>query len=411
MGWRLGTEATGRDTGELYTRRGFLAVSAIAAVACVDRTQETVPDSVATRVDGSESEWSLFVGTDTKSGTSTGIYRTTVNARTLAFGAMTLAAETADPSYLAFTPNHRVLIAVNELLAFEGNASGAVSAFRHDAATGTLTAVPPMRSSRGGAPCYVHIDRSGRYALVASYVGGRIAMLPIAKDGSLGNATASIAFDGHGPHAARQESSHTHCILLDAENRFAYVADLGTDRIHVFAFDAASGTLTPAERPFVSLAPGAGPRHLAFSTDGRTLYCVNELDSTLAVFACDAQSGLLQQTHVVSTRPPNATGNNAPADLHVHPTNGAVYLSNRGDNTVVVFDISPSDGRPTLGQAIASGGDWPRNFTFTPDGNGLLVAHQRSNTIVAFRINATSGRLSSPLHTATVPVPVCLLFA
>jgi 6-phosphogluconolactonase len=115
--------------------------------------------------------------------------------------------------------------------------------------------------------------------------------------------------------------------------------------------------------------------------------------------------------HAVSTRPANATGVNAPADLHVHPTRGTVYLTNRGDNTLAVFDISASDGRPTLVQTLATGGDWRRNFTLTPDGNALLVAHQRSDSIVAFRIDAANGRLSAPVHTAKTPVPVCLLFA
>ncbi|WP_353266604.1 lactonase family protein [Gemmatimonas sp.] len=395
----------------LHTRRDFLAISALAAIACVDRQSGDVVDSVAGRAALDDQLWPMYVGTYTKTGTSKGIYRTTVNARTLAFGPFTVAAETADPSFLAFAPDHRTLIAVNELLAFEGEASGAVSAFRHDAATGALTAVPPMRSSRGGAPCYVYIDRGGRYVLVANYVGGSIAVLPIAADGSLGNPTSRIAFEGHGPNAARQESPHAHCITLDADNRFAYVSDLGADRIYVFAFDTATGTLTPASTPFVTLAPGAGPRHLAFSNDGRTLYCVNELNSTLTVFARDAQSGSLRETHVVSTRPTNATGDNAPADLHVHPTRGTVYLTNRGDNTLAVFDISASDGRPTLVQTIASGGNWPRNFTLTPDGNALLIAHQRSDSIVAFRIDATTGRVSGPVQTVTTPVPVCLLFA
>ncbi len=411
MGWRLGTEPDSDTVRLSHTRRDFLAISALAAIACVDRKSGDVLDSVAGRAALDDQVWPMFVGTYTKTGTSKGIYRTTVNARTLAFGPFTVAAETADPSFLALAPDGRTLIAVNELLAFEGHASGAVSAFRHDAATGALTAVPPMRSSRGGAPCYVHIDRRGRYALVANYVGGSIAVLPIAADGSLGNPTSRIAFEGHGPNAARQESPHAHCIVLDADNGLAYVSDLGTDRIHVFAFDTAAGTLTPASPPFITLAPGAGPRHLAFSSDGRTLYCVNELNSTLSILARDNESGALREMHVVSTRPVNATGSNAPADLHVHPTRGTVYLTNRGDNTLAVFDVSAGDGRPTLVQTIETGGDWPRNFTLTPDGNALLVAHQRSDSIVAFRIDDATGRLSGPVYTVNTPVPVCLSFA
>lgn len=398
-------------TSQPFSRRQFLAATALAAVACVDRSRGDAKALAAEADVNADAEWPLFVGTYTKTGTSKGIYRTTVNARTLAFSPFTLAAEAVEPSYLAFAPDRSTLIAVNELLAFEGDASGALSAFGHDTATGALTAVPPMRSSRGGAPCYVHIDRGGRYALVANYVGGSIAVLPVAADGSLGNPTSRIAFEGRGPNAARQASPHAHCIVLDPDNRFAYVSDLGTDRIYIFAFDTDTGKLTSASPPFMTMAPGAGPRHLAFSNDGQTLYCANELNSTLSVYARDAQSGSLRETHVVSTRPENATGDNAPADLHVHPTWGTVYLTNRGDNTLAVFDISASDGRPTLVQTTSSGGNWPRNFALTPDGKGLLVAHQRSDSIVAFRIDAATGRLSAPVHTVNTPVPVCLLFA
>lgn len=395
----------------VINRRVFLATSALAAIACTEQRSPAVDTDASSAPMPRDTEWQLFVGTYTKTGTSQGIYRTTVNARTLAFAPFTVAAACADPSYLALTPNRRTLLAVNELTTFNGEPSGSVTAFAYEAENDTLTAASPVRASRGGAPCYVHVDRTGRYALVANYVGGSIAVLHLQQTGELGDATTAITFTGRGPNAARQESPHAHCIVLDKQNHFAYVSDLGTDRIYIFRFDATTGALTEADTPSVSLAPGAGPRHLAFSSAGDTLYCVNELDNTLVVFSCDPSTGALTAQHVVSTRPPVASGENAPADLHVHPTLGTVYLSNRGDNTVAVFSIDAASRRPTLVQTIASGGNWPRNFTLTPDGTGLLVAHQRSDSIVAFRIDAQSGQLSAPLQTVTTPVPVCLLFA
>jgi len=408
----------------LQSRRHFLtsATGLLVTLACAPRDsgdganpQATASGTEsATDASGATAPWTLFIGTYTKSGTSRGIYQVTVDPRTLAFGEPTLAAACADPSYLALSSDRRVLVAVNELLEFDGRPAGSITAFRHGAGAAgrhTLEAVPPARSSRGAAPCYATLDREGNHALVANYVGGNVAVFALASDGSLGEAVQVVAHNGTGPVVKRQEGPHAHCIVLDAANRFAVSADLGTDTLYVSAFDTKKGRLTPAAVPEVRLAPGAGPRHVAFAPDGRTLYCANELDSTLAVFAYDAETGTLTPQQVLSTRPAGAQGVNAPADLHVHPSGKAVYLSNRGDNTVAVFGVDGSTGVLTLVQTISSGGDWPRNFTLTPDGAGLLVAHQRSDSVVAFRIDPRSLQLTAAGQMLTTPVPVCLLFA
>lgn len=155
---------------------------------------------------------------------------------------------------------------------------------------------------------------------------------------------------------------------------------------------------------------GAGPRHLAFSPDGGTLYAVNELDSTLAVFAYDAERGTLRERQVLSTRLAGATGENFPADLHVHPSGRVVYATNRGDDTVAVFAVAPGSGELSLGQAVPTGGSWPRNFAVAPDGRLLLVANQRSDSIVAYAVDAATGRLTPTGARVDVPAPVCLLF-
>lgn len=387
------------------SRRVFLATSALATMACVERKGERDTPPADQR-----KGWPLYVGTYTKTAASRGIYRVMVDRDSLAVSSPELVAETPDPSFLTLTPDRRTLVAVHELLTFGGSASGAISAFTRDVATDALTPVSPMRASHGAAPCYVSLDRSGRLALVANYVGGNVAVLPLGPDGRLGDATAVVAHTGRGPHPARQASAHAHSILADPANQFVLSADLGTDRIYVSRLDVITGTLSPAAVPEVSLVPGAGPRHLAFSPDGTSVYCVNELNSTLVAFAYDAQQGGLVERHVLSTRPTGAVGDNSPADLHVHPSGKTVYVSNRGDNTIAVFAVDPATQRLTLVQTIATGGNWPRNFALTPDGSGLLVAHQRSDSIVAFRVEASSGTLKSTTMRQSVPVPVCLLF-
>lgn len=401
-------------------RRHFLASATglIATLACAPRDRDgaaSQPDGAGDDATaGSAESWTLFVGTYTKSGASRGIYQVAVDTHTLAFGEAILAAECAEPSFLALSTDRRVMVAVNELLEFDGKPAGSITAFRHGAATAgrhTLEPLAPVRTTRGAAPCYVTLDRNGHYALVANYLGGNVAVFPVAADGSLGEAVQVVTHEGTGPNAKRQDAPHAHCIVLDAANRFAVSADLGADTLYVSQFDATTGKLTPAAVPEVRLTPGAGPRHVAFSPDGRTLYCVNELDSTLAVFSYDPETGALANRQVPSTRPADATGANAPADIHVHPSGRAVYVSNRGDNTIAVFAVNANTGALVLTQTIASGGDWPRNFTLTPDGAGLLVAHQRSNSIVAFRLDARTLLLTKTEQVLTAPVPVCLLFA
>lgn len=403
----------------MQSRREFLATTALSApvlatIGCATRSAEddaarnAAGDTAVAVGDATAGEpWTMFIGTYTKSGASKGIYRASVQPRTLSMGDLTLAAGCADPSYLSWGPGKRVLVAVNELLEMDGVSTGGVSAFSHEPARHTLASNGVMQRSQGAAPCYVSVDRTGRWALVANYMGGNVAVLPIDERGTLGPATTVLTHSGTGPNAARQGGPHAHSIIFDAAQEYVYSADLGNDRIYVYAFDARQGTLVEAAAP-VALAPGAGPRHIAFSRTRNVLYCVNELDSTIALLVREGTRGGLRVVSVVSTRPAGATGANAPADLHVHPTGRTVYVSNRGDNTIAVFSTA-AEGALSLVQTIPSGGDWPRNFTLTPDGRGLLVAHQRSDSVTAFHID-DRGELSPAGTVLTAPVPVCLLF-
>ncbi|MFN8668648.1 MAG: lactonase family protein [Gemmatimonadaceae bacterium] len=386
------------------SRRDFLGASALAAIGVASwpgRASGTGPE-------GSDA-WELYVGTYTSNTASRGIYRLEVDKATGTFANVTLVAECPDPSYLALSPDRRRLVAVNELLSYEGKGAGALTTYARDAATGALTKLNE-RSTLGGAPCYVAFDTGGAHVLVANYVGGNVAAFPVGEQGA-GASTAFVQHEGSGPNRARQAGPHAHCILVDPRGAFALATDLGTDAIEVYRYDAAGGRLLPAPGRRTALAPGAGPRHLAFAPDGRTLYVVNELDSTLVAFSYSATTAIGAQRQVIGTRPPAATGNNFPADLHVHPTGRAVYVSNRGDNTIAVFSVAPGSGRLALVQTVPSGGDWPRNFALDPSGRFLLVAHQRSHAITSFAVDAASGRLTRTGAEANVPAPVCLAFS
>lgn len=385
------------------SRREFVGAAALAALGCASGRMG------ATGAAPQPAGWELYVGTYTNDTESHGIYRLVVDAASGASRQMAVAAETANPSYLALARGRRTLVAVNELTTFEGRPTGAVSTFARDPATGSLSP-RGQRASQGGAPCYVTVDRAARHALVANYVGGNVAVLPIGADGSIGDASAVVQHTGRGAHPVRQAAPHAHCVVLAPSGGHVVVTDLGIDRVMVHRFDADTGALSSSPVAEVALRPGAGPRHLAFSPDGRTLHVACELDSTLVALDYDSDSGRMQERQRLSTRPAGATGENFPADVHVHPSGRTVYVSNRGDDSVAVFAVAPLSGELSLTQSVATGGRWPRNFALAPDGQLLLVANQRSGTIVAFRVDQATGALAPTGGRIALPAPVCLLF-
>jgi 6-phosphogluconolactonase len=365
----------------------------------------------------------LFVGTYTK-GESQGIYSYRFDERSGKLTSLGLVAKTDNPSFLSVVaPESKFLYAVNEIRDYKGAASGAVTAFVIHRKTGKLTQLNEVASA-GADPCYISFDRSGKYALVANYTGGNVAVFPLFSDGRIGEATSAVKDAGSlGPNGARQESPHAHFIQASARNRFVYVADLGLDRVLIYKFDATKGTLNPGEpaieasghiedgRNFFSatLAPGTGPRHIAFSADGNFMYVIGELDSTVTVFANDEKE-TFRAIQKISTRQPGATGVNGAAEIALHPNGKFLYASNRGDDSIAVFSVDRKSGKLTVVEQVPSGGRTPRNFTFDPDSARLLVANQDSGNIVEFRIDATTGRLERVGDVAKVPSPVCLLF-
>ena len=351
----------------------------------------------------------MYVGTYT-SGKSEGIYLCRLN---LSSGELKLVATTKgvkDPSYLALGPNGRYLYAVNEVEEFAGKKSGAVSAFAVDRRTGELKFLN-QQPSLGGSPCYVVVDRTGRFVLVANYSGGNVAVLPVRSDGSLGETTDMKQNLGSSINIERQKGPHAHCVVLSPGNRFAYACDLGTDKIMIFRFDKKRGKLVPNEIPWAEAKPGAGPRHLIFDPTGKYAYVINELHVTVTAFAVDPNDGNLKEVQTVAALPGEPTSADSGADIHLSPDGRFLYSSNRGHDSIAAFKVDRRTGRLTLIAHESTSGKTPRNFAIDPTGAFLLVANQRSDKIVTFRRNKKSGRLSATDHTIEVPSPVCLKFA
>jgi 6-phosphogluconolactonase len=348
----------------------------------------------------------VYVGTYTD-GTSRGIYRLSFDADTGAATAPVLAAETKNPSFLALHPNGRFLYSVGEVSSFEGAKTGAVSAFSIDPRTGDLTLLN-QRPSEGTGPCHLVVDRAGRNVLVANYGSGTLAVLPIEADGRLKPASSTRTHEGSGPVAGRQEKPHAHGIYLDAAERFAFSPDLGADRVFIYRFDSAKGTLEP--HGAAPLEPGSGPRHLAFHPGGKFLYVINELRSTVTAFGYDAQKAALSTIQTITTLPEGFSGTNSTAEVEVSADGRFLYGSNRGHDSLAVFGVDAMTGRLTTVGHAAVGGKTPRHFAIEPSGRFVLVGHQGSGTIAVLRIDSTGGLpvpVGSPI---AVDKPVCLLF-
>jgi len=351
----------------------------------------------------------VYVGTYTDGG-SRGIYRFELDPASGALTDPVLAVEAENPSFLALHPGGRVLYAVNEIGSFGGAKTGAVSAFAIDAATGSLTRLG-QQASGGADPCHLVVDRGGRNLLVANYTGGTVAVLPLDGKGRPSPASAVRQQVGTGPDRERQEAAHAHAIVLDPAERFALAADLGADRIFVYRYGAASGTLEPNDPGAAPLDPGSGPRHLAWHASGEYLYAIDELRSTVTALRYDAKRGVLEPFQTITTLPAGFSGKNKAAEIAVSPDGRFLYASNRGDDSLAMFGIDAASGALVPAGRFPTGGRSPRHFAIDPSGRWLLAANQDSDSITLFRLDAATGRPARVGQPLPIGKPVCLLFA
>ena len=355
----------------------------------------------------------VYVGTYTNKTESKGIYAYLFDPGVGKLSPLGVAAEAEDPSFLAVHPSGKYLYAVNEINHFGAQKSGAVSAFAIDAKTRKLTLLN-QDGTQGGGPCYISLDKTGKFVLVANYDGGSVAVFPIGEDGSLAPASAFIQHSGSSVDKERQEGPHTHWIGTSPENRFALAADLGLDEILVYRFNSAKGTLAPNIPPHVKLSPGAGPRHLTFHPNGKFAYVLTEMGSNVTAFAYKAGNGSLSPLQTVSTLSilrKDYSGAKEAAEVAVHPSGKFLYASNRaGIDTISVFSIDPVKGTLKLRDEYPTMGKTPRNFAIDPTGKFLLAANQESDNIVIFRIDSTTGALSPTGEVTEAPAPVCITF-
>ena len=347
-------------------------------------------------------QYRVYIGTDTD-GASEGIYVYSLDGTTGELRPSSVTSGVRNPSFLAVHPTERYLYAVAEL----GDGGGAVNAYSIDAATGELSFLN-QQQTRSALPCHLLVDGTGKVVVTANYSGGAVTALHVEADGRIGEAGQVILHEGSSVNPERQEGPHPHSANIDPTGRYVLVPDLGIDRIVKYRLDAESATLTPADEPSADVAPGAGPRHLAFNPNGRWAYVINELGSTITAFGYDGATGALRETQTVSTLPEDFGGENYCADVHVSPDGGFLYGSNRGHDSIAIFAIDQETGILSYVGNEPTGGRWPRNFAIDPTGSLLLAANQNSDDIFTFWIDRDSGKLQPTGHRAEVPSPVCL---
>jgi len=357
----------------------------------------------------SAQKYLFYVGTYTQDTKSKGIYAYRYDAVSKQITSLGLAAETTNPSFLAISPNGRFLYAVNEVPNYKGPNSGGVSAFSIDKASGKLIFLNEV-PSRGADPCYITVDKTGKYVLVANYTGGSLAVFPVLEDGKLGEASDFVQHTGHGANPQRQEGPHAHSIDLSPDNRFAFVDDLGLDALLTYKFDSHTGKLTALNGVVTKFDPGAGPRHFALHPSGKFAYVIAEMQMSVTALTANLEDGTFKQLQSISTVPPDFKGRNDDAEVAVDPSGRYLYASNRGHDSIIWFAIDPGKGTLSpLGYTAAMIKE-PRSFEIDPSGTLLFAENQKSDNIVVYRMDEKNGSLTPTGQTLDVSSPVCVKF-
>lgn len=357
-------------------------------------------------------EFFVYFGTYTNAKTaSKGIYRARFDATTGKLSPAELAAEAKDPAWLALHPTGKFLYAIDESADAKRTPGQGLGAYALDAKTGALTLLNRQSTGSSGA-CHITVDATGRTVLVANYGGGGVSAVTLQPDGRLGVIGSVIQHTGSSVNPSRQKGPHAHQIITSADNRFAFVPDLGLDRVLIYDLNSATAQLTAHTPASASLPPGSGPRHLAFHPSNQFAYVISEMLCTLTAFRYDATAGSLTAFQTLSTLPPgeSVAKGTSTAELQVHPSGKFLYGSNRGHNTIVVYAIDAKSGQLTYVENASTLGKTPRHFALDPTGQWLLAENQDSHTVSVLRIDQQSGRLTPAGPLVDVPSAVSAVF-
>ena len=348
----------------------------------------------------------VYFGTYTNA-LSRGIYVSRLDSATGKLSAPELAAAIPNPNFVNLSPNGKYLYSANSAAQPKGN--GVVSAFAIDKTSGRLTLLN-QKEAGAADPCHVSVDATGQTLLVANYDNGSLKSIPIRADGSLGDGGAYFLTVGRSANPNRQAGPHAHFATVDSANRFVLMCNLGTDQVMVYHLNNADSTLAATDSLFAAVPPGSGPRHLAFSRDGKFVHVINEMACTISTFAWDAGKGKLDLIETVSALPPGVAVQNTFTGAEILVSGKFVYATLRGHDSVSVFATDERSGRLTFAQNVSAGGKVPRGLGIDPTGRWLIVANQKSDNAVVFAIDAARGKLSPTGRELKIGSPVDVKF-
>jgi 6-phosphogluconolactonase len=350
----------------------------------------------------------IYIGTHQQGGTES-VFTASFDEAAGAFGPARAVAAIDRPTWLVKDPARPVLYAVSET-GNDGLSAGGVYSFRIGPAGGDLVEINHVESGGGGAT-HLDLDARSDTLFVANFGTGTVAAVGVGGEGALSGPTSIVKDHGGGPHV-RQKSPHAHGVTVDPSHQFVLVPDMGADRIFIYRFAAGKRELVPAATPFLQLPPGSGPRHLVFGPNGRSAYLLTELSADLHVYRWDAGTGTLHPLQVLPTLPPGFQGTRSAGEIVVAGEGRHLYVSNRGgEDSIVAYAVDPDSGALSEIQRIASGGKQPWHLALSPAGAWLLAANESSNAVTAFRVDRGTGRLSATDNRLDIPTPVDTVFA
>lgn len=347
---------------------------------------------------------SLYFGT-TAQDAGGGIYQLHFDSDAGTAQKAELVAEQPGASFLAAASNGRYLYAVNDGFLCDGEKTGGISAYEIDAKTGRLALLNTVAAA--GVPCHISLDHTQKWLLAAAYSKGSFSVWPLQQNGAIGPVLTTIAHRGHSVDPRRQTAPHPHHIVASPDNRQIYVTDLGMDKVLIYDFDAAAGKLS-AESTFAQLAPGAGPRHIAFHPSGDSFYVVNELDNTVTVFK--NSDGNLTAIQAISTLPEGYNEPTWTAEILLSASGDFLYATNRGHHSIAVYRVNEDRTLTSLG--IVPTGKFPQHIAFSPCGKWLLSANRDDSSITVYGADPLSGALEENVVLSDLPgKPMCLAFS
>lgn len=386
-----------------FTKSWLAVILVVSLISCGDGQKLEDTAEARSVTENTSNMATIFVGTYTRkeghvNGQADGILTIYQDPKSGELKQGKTVAEVTNPSFVKASEDGQWLLAVSEL--GSGDApSGYIYSYRIQE-NDTLEQISRL-STESFAPAHIALDQTGRYVFVSNYMGGVVMMYILNDDGSL---EKQQRIDLENP-----EESHAHSVTVSGDNKHAYIADLGNDKIWIYDLNDDEGTVSPNDQRSVDLEEGAGPRHFTLSEDGKFAYSINELNSTVSVFEVQDEGGL-QTLQSLSSLPKDHSGNNSGADIHLHPSGQFLYASNRGHNSITIFEVDQDNGQLTVVGHESTRGETPRNFAIAPSGEFLYVANQDSNSVAAFEVDQETGRLSPMAEPLEVMTPVCLEF-